>query len=214
MPASSSGLPTSEGIAAFHGCTSSRSTKPGSDPSALPVNVVPERGRHRSRRRSRIRDELLVAHLDRPLGHGTGRADVATPRPGGARCIRDATELLLATRLHPEARVRAEGETRVVGAGPLGAEPAALEERGGDVAAVADHVDRDRLRVGAKDGGEDEARLGCLLDAPEPAREPEAAHTLEDPPEAHARLVVGTADQRRDRGLPRLHLVEVDEPGQ
>jgi hypothetical protein len=41
---SSSVRSISAGIAAFQGCTSSRSTKPGNEPSRLAVIVVPERG--------------------------------------------------------------------------------------------------------------------------------------------------------------------------
>jgi hypothetical protein len=61
--------------------------------------------------------------------------------------------------------MRPERQPCVVGARALGAQPAALEERRRDVPAVADDVDRERVRVRAQRRREDEARLGRLLDA-------------------------------------------------
>ena len=72
-------------------------------------------------------------------------------------------------------------------------------------------MDRDRVRVGAQRGREDEARLRRLLDAAEAAGEPERPDTLEDAPQPLRDHLVGLPEQLRDRRLPGLHLVEVDE---
>ena len=111
-----------------------------------------EPGRDGSRGRGGIRDQLLVAQAHRSLRHRVRRGHVPAPGPGRAGGIRHLRELVLTPLLDPEARVRAERQVRVVGTGPLGAEPAALEQRGRDVAPVADDVDRDRLGVGAERG--------------------------------------------------------------
>ena len=144
--------------------------------------VDAERGRDRRGRSGRVGDELLVAHLHGALGHGGRRRHVATPRPRGPRRVRYPGELLLPAGLDPEPGVRPERQPRIVGAGPGRAQPAALEERRGDVAAVRNDVDGDRVRVGAERRGEHEARLGGLLDAAEAAGEPEHANALEDLP--------------------------------
>ena len=96
--------------------------------------------------------------------------------------------------------MRAKGKASVVGPASLGAEPAALEERGRDVAAVADHVDGRRLRVRLERRREDEARLRCLLDAAQTAREPEQPNTLEDAAKPPRDVVVGHL--RSARGSP------------
>ena len=168
----------------------------------------------RRRRTGRVGDELLVPHLDRALRDGPRRGDVPAPGPGGARRVGDLGELRLAAALDPEAGVGAVGEPRVVGAGPRGAQPAAREERRDDVPPVAHDVYRDRLGIGQQGGREDEARLRRLLDPAQPGREPEPPHALEDAPQPRGDDVVGKVEQPRDRGLPRLHLVEVDEPRQ
>ena len=121
---------------------------------------------HRRGGRRRVAHELLVADDRRALGNGARRGDVSTPGPGRAGRVGDLRELLLPPGLDPEAGVRPERQARVVRTRALGAQPAALEERRRDVAAVADDVDRERVRVGAQRRREDEARLRRLLDAP------------------------------------------------
>jgi adenylyl-sulfate kinase len=184
-----------------------------------------ERGRHEGRLDSesrrdgcgssgRVRDELLVANLDRALWHGSRGRHVAAPCPCDACRVGDRGELGFAARLDPEPGVGAERQARVVGAGPFRTEPAALEQRRRDVAPVADHVHGERLRVRAERRVQDKARLRRLLDSAQPAGEPERADALEHPPEPRRGDLVRNAQELRDRRLPGLHLVEIDEPGE
>ena len=93
--ASSAGRPASRGSAAFSGVTSSRSTKPGCEPSAAPVKHVPERGEpttktSRSSRPSGA-EAAAAGDADGARGVGAGRADsrmhgrTVTGRAGAAR---------------------------------------------------------------------------------------------------------------------------------
>jgi hypothetical protein len=139
-----------------------------------------ERLGHGYGRDRRLRGELFVPELDRPLRHGSGCCDVPTPGPRRPRRIRDRAELVAALGLDPEPRMRPVGEARVVGPGPLRVQPAALEQRGGDVTAVPDDVDGDRLRVCAQCCREHEARLRRLLHSAQPPREREPTDPLQD----------------------------------
>ena len=107
--------------------------------------------------------------------------------------------------------MRAEGEASVVGAGALGAEPAALEQRRDDVAPVADDVHGDRFGVRPERGAEHEAGLGCLLHPAQAAGEAEKAHPLEDSPQASSGRILRLVQELGNRRLPGLHLVQVDE---
>ena len=96
-------------------------------------------------RLARDRDEILVAQLDGAVGRGlAGRGDVAAPGPGGAARVADLLELVAPLGLDPEARVRAVSGSGVVPAVAAGAQPAPLEQRADDVAAVAHDVERRR----------------------------------------------------------------------
>ena len=160
----------------------------------------------------RVGRQALVAKLERPLVRGrTGCGRVAPPRPRRACRVARRLELRPALGLDPEARPRAVGEVGVVAAAAAGAQPAALEQRADDVAAVAHDVDGAGLRVGAEGRGEDERRLGRLLDPAPAAHEREQADALEDA--ADARRGLGRL-QRRQGGDARLqgrHLAQVDE---
>ena len=68
---------------------------------------------------------------------------------------------------------------------------------------------RERIRVQRR--LEHERRLGRLLDAAQPAREPERPHALEDRRSSARCLLGGQAGEPRQRRLQRRHLVEVDE---
>ena len=116
-------------------------------------------------------------------------------------------ELLLPARLHPEARVDAEGGARVVGVPPLGAQPAPLEQRTDDVAPVAQRVDERRPRERLRHRRQHERGLGGLLDGAAAADEAEATDTVEDRPDLLCRDV-------RNRGLEWIHLAEVGEAGE
>ena len=109
--------------------------------------------------------------------------------------------------------MRAVRDAGVVASRALGAEPAALEQRTDDVAAVPDDVHRLCGRIRAQRSGEDEARLRGLLDTAQVARETEATHDIERPPKASRRLLLGEPRQLRNRRLERLHLAEVDQAG-
>jgi hypothetical protein len=108
--------------------------------------------------------------------------------------------------------MRAVRDPGVVASRAFGAEPAALEQRTDDVAAVPDDVHRLCGWIGAQRSGEDEARLRGLLDTAQVARETEATHDVERPPNARRRLCSGAAPAR-NRRLERLHLAEVDQAG-
>ena len=154
--------------------------------------------------------EALVSDLEQAVA-GAGAAhglDVAPPRPRAAPRVAHLRELLAPLRLDPEARLRPVREPRVVAAFCAGVEPAALEQRAHDVAAVAQRVHRERLRIGLQRSAEHVRGLGRLLDAAQSPREPDAPDPLEDRPQLGRRRPFGK------RRLPRRHLAEVDEAGQ
>jgi hypothetical protein len=109
--------------------------------------------------------------------------------------------------------VPAVGLPGIVAAGASVTEPAALEQRADDVAAVPQHVEGQRLGIGAERAREHVARLGILLDSPQPAHEREAAHTLDDPPHLACLILVLQSCEARHRRLEERHLAEVDPAG-
>src|SRR5262245_53069009 len=159
-----------------------------------------------------VRDEAFVADLDDAVALLANGRHVPPPRPGGAAGVGDFLERAGELRLDPEARVVPVRLVRVVTAAVVLAQPAALEQGAGDVAAVADHVDGESLRIGTHRRREDEGKFRRLLDAAQPAYECEPPHHLEAVPDAALRLGERRLGQCRDRRLQRRHLAEVDEP--
>ena len=161
----------------------------------------------------RIGRHRLVPDLDRVLGAPSGR-DVAPPHPGGAAGVARRLELGSAIWLDPEARVRAVRDARVVRLRLLAPQPRLLEQRAGDVAAVADDVDDDGLGERRRDRGHEVGELRRLLDRPDGADEPDPSRDVENPAKPPRRLVGRERGELRDGGLDRRDLAEIDEPGQ
>ncbi len=102
--------------------------------------------------------------------------------------------------------------TRVVGAMPAGAEPAALEQRADDVPAVADDVQRHGVREGEGERVRDERRLGRLLDRAEASDEPEPPGGGEQSVGSRAAASsTASVDELGDRRLEGRHLAEIHE---
>ncbi len=160
--------------------------------------------------RLRVGRQLLVANLDR-AGRSASSADVAPPDPRCTPCVARRLELGTSRRLDPEPRIRAIWHARVVGVHLLASEPGLLEQRAGDVAAVADDVNDDRLGEGEWDCGDDVCQLGGLLDRTHGADEPDPARDVEDPAEPLSCRVGREFCQLRNGGLDRRDLAEVDE---
>src|SRR5947208_12030847 len=159
-----------------------------------------------------IRDtrETLVADLEQAVAR-IGRAhglDVAPPRPRAAASVADLRKLGAPLGLYPEAGLRSVVEPGVVPPVPVRVEPAALEERADDVAAVAHRVHGERLGICLERGAEHVRGLGRLLDATQSPGKADAPDAFENPAELVGRGAV------RQRRLPRRHLAEVDEAGQ
>lgn len=85
-------------------------------------------------------NQSLVANLDRPLRQYARRCDIPAPRPGAAAGLGNLSELFPALGLDPEAGMRAVWLPGIVCVRPIRAQPAALQQGGGDVSAVAQDV--------------------------------------------------------------------------
>ena len=119
---SSCGRSISSGIAAFQGCTSSRSTKPGSEPSRLAVIVVPERGEPTTKTsrsslpRPRPRRAILTGAA--PVEHGSSDSTRAHPRESTPRRSRRARRCAPRSPRAPHAGGGRRGPRRAAGRRP------------------------------------------------------------------------------------------------
>ena len=132
------------------------------------------------RLRVRALDERLVAKVGRACGNGACGRHVAPPRPGRTARLARMLELFAPLRLDPEPCMRAVPVTCVVAAFTVGTQPSPFEQGADDVPAVADHVHRARKWIRVQRSLEHERRLGRLLDAAQPACEPERPHPVDD----------------------------------
>ena len=105
----------------------------------------------------------------------------------------------------------AVGLADLVAPWPSGLQPAALEQRADDIAAVAEHVHGSSLGVRPERRPEHEAHLWCLLDTAQMRDQAEAPDPREDQLQPRGRILLGELSELRDRRLDRAGLPQVDE---